>query len=98
MAVICSVLAAFPLPDWMFYECRSIRKGGELIIQLTEVFLWWVSSRGAGGRCVCPYVRMCVCVCVEGRERWWCNKAECISPGMTLQRLEGAEEREEGGW
>lgn len=78
LVVICGVLATFPLPDWMFYECRSIRKGGKLIIQLTEVFLWWM-SRGAGG----------------GRGR--CNKAECISPGMKLQRLEGAEERGKAG-
>lgn len=49
LVVICSVLATFPPPDWMFYDCRRIRKGGKLIIQLTEVFLWWM-SRGAGGR------------------------------------------------
>lgn len=48
--VICScVLATFPLPDWMFYEYCSIRKGGRLIIQLTEVLLWWM-GKGAGGR------------------------------------------------
>lgn len=47
-------------------------KGGELIIQLTEVFLWWM-GRGEGGL---------------GGVRWGgggCNKAECISPGMKLQ-------------
>lgn len=50
LVVICScVLATFPLPDWMFYERCRIRKRGRLIIQLTEVFLWWM-SRGAGGR------------------------------------------------
>lgn len=48
------------------------------MIPLTEVFLWM--SRG-----VC----MCVCVCGVGGF----NKAECISLGMKLQRLEGAEER-----
>ena len=35
----------------------------------------------------CVYV--CVCVCGVGGF----NKAECISLGMKLQRLEGAEER-----
>ncbi len=49
VVICCGVLATFPLPDWMFYERCRIRKGGRLIIQLTEVFLWWM-SRGAGGR------------------------------------------------
>lgn len=63
-----------------FMSVAESEKGGRLIIQLTEVFLWWM-SRGAGGR--------------EGG-RGVCNKAECISPGMKLQRLGGggAEERE----
>lgn len=78
--VICSgVLATFPLPDWMFYERCRIRKGGRLIIQLTEVFLWWM-GRGAARR-------------EEG-----CNKAECISPGMKLQRLGGGRREREGWW
>lgn len=74
VVICCGVLATFPLPDWMFYERCRIRKGGRLIIQLTEVFLWWM-SRGAGGR--------------EGAGRGGCNKAECISPGMKLQRIGG---------
>lgn len=32
-----------------------------------------------------------------GREEEECNKAECISPGMKLQRLEGAEARGKAG-
>lgn len=44
-----SVLATFLLPDWMFYERCRIRKGGRLIIQLTEVFLWWMGRGGGGG-------------------------------------------------
>lgn len=32
-----------------FMSVAESEKGGRLIIQLTEVFLWWM-SRGAGGR------------------------------------------------
>lgn len=48
--LICSsVLATSPLPDWMFYARCRIRKGGRLIIQLTEVFLWWMGRDGREG-------------------------------------------------
>ena len=73
-----------------FMSVAESEKGGRLIIQLTEVFLWWM-SRGAAGR--------------EGGREGGCNKAECISPGMKLQRLgEGGQKRErerergEGWW
>lgn len=108
MVVICSVLAAslpVPLPDWMLYECRSIRKGGELIIQLTEVFLWWLSSRGAGGGSCTrgllgPRADVCACVRAQGvRGGGGVIKLSASLPGMTLLRLDGATERqrEEGG-
>lgn len=68
-----------PLPDWMFYERRRIRKRRQAH-NTADRSLFMVDEqrcRREGGRGVC-------------------NKAECISPGMKLQRLGGggAEERE----